>query len=319
MKKIDASIIIVNFNGKKYLTECLSSIYSFKSVYTFEVIVVDNNSTDGSIDNLEKEFPKVVLVKNKRNVGFGKANNVGARYARGEYLVFLNNDTVITKDWLASFISRLRSDSKIGGVVGKTMLFSEQTKVQNAGNIVFKEGYSRDRGAVVSNHSQTYEHDSAYFSKAVRVQSLCGVNMAVKKDVFFKLGGFSQEFFMYYEDVDLSLRIKRCGYELWFEPNAVIYHHHAATSREWSSFFIYQSERSRLLFLIKHYPLTVILYEFFMYKLHWIYSIRKPGMFMLRFTVLFSVLLSLPICLYRRFTLNYKCTISLKSLYETFY
>ena len=130
--------------------------------------------------------------------------------------------------------------------------------VQNAGNVVFKNGFVRDRGSAAKLNREMYEVDNEYFQRKRDILAFCGVNVLLRRDVFLKLGGFDESFFMYYEDADLSLRLWRLGYRIVYEPRAILYHIHSASSVEWSSFVYYHAERNHLAFVWKHFPWKVI-------------------------------------------------------------
>lgn len=140
--------------------------------------------------------------------------------------------------------------------------------VQNAGNIIFKSGYSRDRGAVVSNLQQIYypdAHVGSYFHKPTPIQAISGVSCIIRTSAFKEVGMFDPRYFMYYEDIDLSIRLRKSGYTLYFEPESVLYHAHSVSSQEWSPFFRYHTEKGRLLLLLKHFPLYVFAWEYFIF------------------------------------------------------
>lgn len=257
--KIDASIIIVNFNGKAFLDACLQSLQAQLSSHTFEIIVVDNASTDGSVEYLSAEYPKVRVLSQQKNTGFGQANNIGASIARGEYLIFLNSDTEVEPTWLSELIAVAQSDPAIAAVSARVYLFAskqEQPQIQNAGILVFKQGYAMDRGTIYNNGVSEYENDSAFYDKPMTLAACCGVSMLVTKDAFHRVGGFDRDFFMYYEDVDLSLRLREKGYRCAYAPKAIVWHHHGASSKIASPFFLFHTERSRMLFVAKHYPIS---------------------------------------------------------------
>jgi GT2 family glycosyltransferase len=134
-------------------------------------------------------------------------------------------------------------------------------KIQNAGNIVFQDGYARDRGATIKDGINHYELNSTYFEKPKRLLGFCGNNSMIRTDVFTKLGMFDERFFMYYEDCELSARLSRSGYNMIYEPEAMLFHKHAATSEEWSSFFIFQTQKNHLAFLFLHFPWYIIFIE----------------------------------------------------------
>ncbi len=254
------SVIIVNFNGARLLPDCLHAIFS--SSYdkrNFEVIVVDNNSTDTSVQLLATDFPTVRVHKLPQNLGFGAANNHGAEVAKGEILLFVNTDTIVSPTWMEILAKRVM-DETIGAVNPKVLLSSKPAKVQNAGITVFANGGARDRGAIVSlDKQQDYEEDSTFFDTPIDVGAVCGVSLCMRKDVFMHAGGFNELFFFYYEDVELSLRLRRLGYRLVYEPQATLIHLHAATSKENSLFFLRHSEQGMLLCTYIHYPFTACL------------------------------------------------------------
>jgi GT2 family glycosyltransferase len=141
---------------------------------------------------------------------------------------------------------------------------------------VFKDAYGRDRGAVVgSKRNQFYEIDNPFYNVSSDINAFCGASVIVRKDVFERLGGFDESFFMYYEDVDLSLRMKRIGYRIMYEPKSLVSHIHAGSSGEWSSFFTYNVEKNHLATLVKHFPMSVVLREFVLYIFLWVVSFLK--------------------------------------------
>lgn len=267
-EKVDVSIIIVNFNGKSFLGPCLLSLQQQSFSHGVEIIVVDNASTDGSVEFLSKNHPEVTVIPQTTNGGFGQANNKASAVAKGEYLVFLNSDTQVEPDWLLELVSAARANPKIAAVTPRVYLFSSKVnsaKVQNAGILIFKQGYVRDRGILTRNGADDYEEDSVFFEQPTIVPACCGVSMLVTRSAFKEVGGFDPDYFMYYEDVDLSLRLRLNGYHCAYAPKAIVWHHHGASSHIASPFFIFQTERSRLLFIAKHFPLFTVANALFRY------------------------------------------------------
>lgn len=140
--------------------------------------------------------------------------------------------------------------------------------VQNAGNLLFRDGFGRDRGAIVIRQEQYYEPDGERFNKVETIPAFCGGGVLLNKKALEKVGYFDDNFFMYYEDDDLSLRMKKAGWEIIFCPKARIRHIHAVSSKEWSDFFIYHTERNRLLLVFKHWPRIYCLKEWLKYIFH---------------------------------------------------
>lgn len=361
----------------------------------YEIIMVDNDSKDTSVDYVLKNFPEVKIVQSNSNLGFAEGCNLGVKNALGKFVVFLNTDTKVERNWLKALMRSIQSDKDIAAVNSKLLLYhpffellirsdifmrsdfsnsvnfqsvgvlvesviidddnlqslvryekgfyenehgiipvrwtkgdasifipvdprkntvgmtitirsgksisgletqialklgekdlvadrlksyevkqykiSLETKelrkyllyaVQNSGVVVFKNGYGRDRGAVVRGTTQFYEIDNPFFSQKAEIHAFTGASVIIRKEVFEKLGGFDEKYFMYYEDVDLSLRMQRQGWKIVYEPKSVVYHIHSGSSKEWSSFFSYHVEKNHLATLVKHFPVSIVLKGF---------------------------------------------------------
>jgi GT2 family glycosyltransferase len=137
--------------------------------------------------------------------------------------------------------------------------------IQNAGSVYFRDGYGRDRGVVVSSKRQYYEEDKGQYDLPEEVLGFCGAGVLINKKYFYQVKGFDEDFFMYYEDGDLSFKLKKKGYKIYYCPKAVVRHIHAGSSKEWSNFFLYHAERGRLLFLSKHWPPIIAISELIKY------------------------------------------------------
>jgi len=210
------SIIIPVFNRLEYTKKCLESVFEIGSEYIFEVIVVDNASSDGTKEFLETLGEKIVAVHNEKNLGFAKACNVGAARANGEFLLFLNNDTIVTKNWMDVLVAELDENPEIT-IAGSKLLYPDET-IQHAG-VVFGEDkipyhiYSRE---IKEKH---------YVNKKRKFSALTAACMLVRKEIFDKVGGFDENFLNGYEDVDLCLGIKELGKEIVYCPESVVYHY----------------------------------------------------------------------------------------------
>ncbi|HQO37891.1 MAG TPA: glycosyltransferase [Candidatus Omnitrophota bacterium] len=235
------SVVIVNFNGRKYLTDCIESLYGMDYPQDrFELILVDNGSVDGSLDLVRSAFPSVRIVENGTN-NYCQANNRGLACAKGSYVAFLNNDTRVDRRWLAELIAAIEEDETIGQVGSKILL--PDGRVQNAGHIALADYYWAERGFGESSETYTVSEE---------VESLCGAAVLYRTDIIKKAGPFDEDFIMYMEDVDMSRRIRSLGYKAVFVPSSVVYHvFHGTCSHELSREFI---ERNRLLFIAKHDP-----------------------------------------------------------------
>ena len=320
---MNVSIIIPNFNGRIYLEKCLRS-FEIADIFSAdnEVIVVDNRSSDDSVSFLRSSFPQVHIVELKKNMGFGKAINIGVEHADGKYIVLLNNDTVVEKGWLPTLVKSAESDHMIGAVCSKTF-WGDTSKIQNAGLVLFRQGYGRDRGAVVNTKKkqQDYEEDTAYFSLTKDLLAFSGVSVLIQKQVFQKLGGFDPMFFMYYEDADLSIRMKKAGYRIVYEPASVLRHIHSGSSKENSLFFLQQSEQSRLIYLIKHFSLTTVIHGIVWFHLQMIFAVLH-GRFLLALTrlkVLVWLFFHIPNLVISRIKTRMSDMVEFKKFYDEMY
>ena len=210
------SIIIPVFNNWKYTYCCLNSILEHTEEVTYEVIVVDDGSSDETVEMLEK-VENIKKVRNESNIGYIWACNEGARNAQGTHLLFLNNDTTVTKGWLKAMVDLMDSNKTIGAV-GPKLIFPDGT-LQEAGCIIWMDGsvLRYGRGKDPGNPEFCYTKEVDYCS---------GACLLVRKDIFFNLGGFDEIYSpAYYEDSDLCLEIKKLGYKVVYQPDAQIIHH----------------------------------------------------------------------------------------------
>jgi len=387
------SVIIVNYNGKQFLTACLDALRN--QTYpadSFEVIISDNASSDGSVDLLKGHFSWVRVLENKSNLGFAAGNNVAINSSKGEFIVLLNNDTVPQPTWLDNLVKVAKENPLAGIVTGRLHLFYDQltlelqsetfippgdgrelgiqlysidsetpfgvtqyldgfygfepssyggtfrwTKsrailgvpvppgsgswnvslqlaafrpdnqsvplqisiknnnpngidliysgsvsgaepqtvcieipaalrsqslpvLQNTGSIVFRDGASRDRGTYVREYEVLYETDTGQYSTVEEVFSGCGANLLLSKKMLDEIGLFDDDFFMYYEDTDLSWRARLAGWKVLYAPEATVRHIHCGTSKEWSPFFLFLVERNRLAMVVKNGSSSQILW-----------------------------------------------------------
>ncbi|HLC38622.1 MAG TPA: glycosyltransferase family 2 protein [Patescibacteria group bacterium] len=229
------SIIIVSYNTQKLLFETLNSIYKFDNKQSqFEVVVIDNASRDGSAKMVAEKFPKVKLIQNSRNLGFGRANNLAAKKSTGKYLFFLNSDTLVQKSALLEIIKFFDQRPKAGVLGPKLLLGNKQIQPFAAGNVLnlknlifgkFFDFWTRKlKWRTGLNWRDKFIFNLALPKKQTRVDWVSGAAMAVRKDLFSKLRGFDCKYFMYFEDQDLCLRAKKRGFQVWYLPQTKIIH-----------------------------------------------------------------------------------------------
>lgn len=245
------SIIIVNWNSGEQLFSCLSSLDCFENK---EIVVVDNASFDGSEKSIE-EMSGVTLIRSSQNLGFGKACNLGAKHAKAEYLLFLNPDAVVypgTLDKVLSFMEN--SANKNVGVCG-VQLIDESGDVSRSCTR-FPSAIDSVRHAIgIDRLFPRLGHFMAYWShdKTQEVDHVIGAFYFVRRRLFETLGGFDERFFVYLEDLDLSLRIRRAGWKIMYLADVQAFHAGGGTSNQVKAKRLFYSLRSRLLYAYKNF------------------------------------------------------------------
>ena len=244
------SIIIPNYNGQKYLKDCLDSL-SKQSFKEFDTIVVDNASKDGSCEFMIKNYYEIKLISFKENYGFSKAVNEGIKASNSKYVVLLNNDTEVDKFWLENLINCIEKDEKIFSCCSKMIRYSERDKIDDAGDEynILGWAYKRGDGASINKYDNDFE-----------VFSSCAGAAIYRKSVFNEIGYFDESFFAYMEDVDISFRAKIYGYKNMYCSSAKVYHIGSATSgSKYNSFKIKLAARNNLYLVLKNMPLLQLL------------------------------------------------------------
>jgi hypothetical protein len=238
---MDLSIIIVNYKSKDYLRQCLDSILASTHDIEYEVIVIDSGSFDGCAEMLEKMYPEVLFIQSESNLGFARANNLGAGSARGRVLLFLNPDTEMHEPAIGKLYTRFQSLYAVG-VAGGRLLNSDgslQTSCVQPlptvlNQILDAEAFQRwfPKFGLWTTAAKFRNE-----TKPVEVEALSGACMMVYRGVFEQVGGFSQEYFMYGEDLDLCYKTQKAGLKNYYVPDATIIHHGGgSTSRSVNNF-----------------------------------------------------------------------------------
>lgn len=250
---METTVIIPNYNGKKFLEECLKAL-SNQSYTAYEVIFVDNASEDGSVQFIEDNYPDIEIIKNNKNTGFSYAVNQGIRKARGEYIVLLNNDTVPNKDWLEELIKCIKKDEKLFSVCSKMIQYNDPQKIDDAGDEynVLGWAWKRGDGEAVDRYNITKE-----------VFSSCAGAAVYRKKILDEIGGFDESFFAYMEDVDISYRAKIFGYKNKYCAEAGILHVGSGTSgSKYNSFKIRLAARNNIFVAYKNMPFIQLIINF---------------------------------------------------------
>lgn len=243
------SIIIVNYHQERLLRDCLDSLVTQNTHLEYEIIVIDNDSSHEALNNIENDFKHIKLVKLTTNTGFTGGNIKGLKYALGDYVVLLNNDTEVEKDWLNNLIKPFEDDSEIGICASKILVFGT-TKIDSAGDGCTNTG----RGFKIGEGQ-----DSSLYNENRYVFGACGGAVAYRRQMLDEIGFFDQDFFLIYEDTDLSFRAQLMGWKCVFVHNAVVYHKVRSTIGDMSDIAVYYSVRNAEYVWLKNMPFILMI------------------------------------------------------------
>jgi|SRR3989338_3443543 len=210
------SIIVLNWNGKKFLKNCLDSLTQL-AYPQVEIIVVDNNSKDGSQEFVKENYRKAILIENKENYGFAKGNNIGLKASTGDYILILNNDTVVAPNFLEPLIKDFEDNPKIACLQPQIRLSENKQFLDGAGAFLTFTGFLYHFGYLKDRMKPKY-------NKKMKIFSAKGACMLLRRKAIEKVGLFDEDFFIFFEETDLCFRLWLAGYSVMYEPKSVIYH-----------------------------------------------------------------------------------------------
>lgn len=234
------SIITINYNGINDTCKLIASIP--EESLTTEVIVVDNASSNDEASEIERLFPKVTVVRSKDNLGFAGGNNLGYKHSHGKFILFINNDTVFESSRIKPLIDRIESNENIGIVCPKIIFFDNPRLIQYAGYTPLSSITLRNQAIGCG------EQDNGQYNEAHKTSYAHGAAMLVKRSAIEKVGTMPECYFLYYEELDWSMMMRRKGYEIWYEPHTTIYHKESKTTGRQSPLRQYYIVRNRLIF-----------------------------------------------------------------------
>lgn len=249
----EVSVIIPNWNGYEFLPDCLSSLKK-QEFEDFEVIVVDNGSADNSVDFIQTRFPQVKVIELNKNIGFAAAVNLGIKVACGKYIALINNDTKVDKNCLKYLVQAMKEHPDAGMVAAKMLNFHHPEIIDSAGDYIDAVGHANNIGLG--------EKDGPKFNREGYVFLVTGGGGLFKKEVFDMVGLLDEDYFAYFEDVDLCLRAQMYGFKGWYQPKAVILHIHKATANRNKAFTEYLQFRNMTMTIIKNFPTELLLRDF---------------------------------------------------------
>jgi GT2 family glycosyltransferase len=249
------SVIIPNWNGKHFLAECIDSLKE-QTFCDFETILVDNGSTDGSVEFAEKRYGDFIrIIQNKKNLGFTGGNNVGIQAARGEYIVLLNNDTWAAPTWLEELAKATYLVRPIGMWASKVYSYYKRNQIEAVGELIYWDGLSRSRGQ--------YEEERGQYEKMEEIFFPPGCGGMYRKVVFEEIGLFDEDFFAYADDAEIGIRARLAGWKCVYVPKAILYHKNSGTAGQYSPLKAFYVERNRFWITLKYFPLPLLFLSIF--------------------------------------------------------
>ena len=245
------SIIIPHYNGKELLFNCLESILNHISIQDFEIIVVDNGSIDSSADKAKEKFPLINLLKSETNLGYSGGCNLGAKNAKGEYIIFLNNDTLHTKSWIEELISFLDKNPQAGAAQPKILNATNRDTFDyagGAGGYIDKYCFPFVRGRIFN----YLEKDSNQYDDIKKIFWASGAAFIIRTELLRELNYFDNIYFAYMEEIDLCWRLQALGLGIWNVPTSIVYHYGKQTIKENTFKSHYLNHRNSWILFIKN-------------------------------------------------------------------
>ena len=298
-QEIVVSIILVNYNGAGVIVDCLSSLRRWIDSISYEVIVVDNASTDGSPELVTQYFPEVLLIKQTENCGFGAGNNVGAKLAKGKFLFLLNTDTFLISDILPQLIDTMQNNPTIGIIGPKLLNPDGSLQISVAPAISIRGEYRALQQAREHHQLQKQDVVNQKLQQLQVVDIVVGAAFFIRKSLFERLGGFDERFFMYFEESDLCQRARDAGWQIVYHPQISLVHLKGQAAQQIFNRILVEYRRSQVFYYQKHRPLwEQLLLRFYLIAKFSISFLRSPNPF--NREVIFLVLD------FHRYPLNFK-------------
>jgi len=244
MSEPQVTIIVLNWNGRKDTAECIESLERI-TYPNYKVMIVDNGSVDGSAEFVRKNYPRAEVLENGENLGFAEGNNVGIRQALGrgaDYVLLLNNDTVVNPDFLDLLVARAEGDDQIGVVGPVVYYYDDRNLIQSAGARV---SFFTSKQRI----DQKNKPDDGSLVDPIECDYVSGCALLAKREVFEKIGYLNPSYFLYWEETDWCVRAKRAGFKILCIPGARIWHKESASSKKVKGLSLYYLTRNRIWFM----------------------------------------------------------------------
>jgi GT2 family glycosyltransferase len=253
------SVIVVNWNRREILRHCLHSL-ARQTLGNYEVIVVDNGSSDGSLElGSDGTLPPAQWIANTGNQGFGVAVNQGITASQGDFIALLNNDAEAAPGWLATLVDALHAHPRVGMAASKIVAFDDHGTLDKVGHLIYPDGQNRGRGSG--------EKDEGQFDAIEEVAWPDGCAALYRREMIDSIGGFDEDFFAYADDAELGLRGQLAGWTCLYVPRAVVYHRLGSTLGRFSEQRLFLIERNRIWLVAKLFPWRLIVVNPFYFTL----------------------------------------------------
>lgn len=299
MNNPSVSVVVLNYNGKYFLNRCISSVKN-QTHPPSEIIVVDNASTDGSDEAIKKSFPEIKLIKNKKNLGFARGNNMGIAAAKGDYVFLLNNDAETDPRCIEEMLKIIEKEEKIVCVAPKMLFFFSRRFIDNVGSLITKHCMGVNKGVG--------QLDIGQFDASEQTFGASFGATLIKKWAFSNehVGKLDESYFMYYEDIDWCLRANILGYKCYTAPKAVVYHIHSASTKEKSfSKKVFYLQRNWARTAIKNLETKRAIKAFIVEMIRQAYyCLVKREFITARILAVLQALLGLPRTLFKRYRIQ---------------
>ena len=252
LKYPSVDIVICAYKNKENTVQCINSLLAL-SYPNYRIILVDDCSGDDTVDFFKKKYPEITIIENKKNFGPAKARNIGIKASSAKYIITMDNDAVLSSEWLNKMIGLMESDENIGQAVGKILFFDDHTKIAAAGGSMYFRGKGYDIG-------QGSPIDDERYNKTRRVLYACTASSIIRRKALDYIGGFCDIYYHGNEDTDFSLRLSIAGYKVIYYPQATSYHILSKTvNQSIGKRRSYYAIRNRLLIIFRNYGLKSLL------------------------------------------------------------
>ena len=247
------AVVILNWNGVSWLEKFLPSVIKYSNIPNAKVVVIDNASTDNSVEYLYKNFNTVQVIINKTNGGFAKGYNDGLKHVNADYFILLNSDVLVTENWLNPLLLLMNDNNNIAACQPKILAYNSKEHFEYAGaagGFIDKFGYAFCRGRFFD----FIENDEGQYQTESEIFWATGACLMIRSDIFNACGGLDEDFFAHQEEIDLCWRLKNAGHKIYYQPNSIVYHVGGGTLNALSPFKTYLNFRNNLFLLYKNLP-----------------------------------------------------------------